>query len=122
MLLPGKFFCLSDGTAWQGGSHGSAIFRCGGKQGDVPEYPKPASNHWKNFLLAVMGREETRSPFSVAGPLCEVFCLGVIAQRLNRGFTFDPAAKRVVGDEEAQALLKGSKNTPRSGWEEFYKI
>ena len=121
-LLPGKFFCLSDGTAWQGGSHGSAIFRCGGRQGDVPGYPKPGSDHWKNFLLAVMGKEETRSPFAVAAPLCEVFCLGVIAQRLNRGFSFDPVSKRVIGDVEADALLKGSKGTPRRGWEDFYRV
>ena len=121
-LLPGKFFCLSDGTAWQGGSHGSAIFRCGMPQNKVPEYPKPTSDHWTNFLLAVMGKEETRSPFSVAAPLCEVFCLGVIAQRLNRGIVFDPENKRMVGDSEADALLKGSPNTPRKGWEGFYKV
>ena len=66
--------------------------------------------------------QETRSPFAVAVPLCEVFCLGVIAQRLNRGFAFDPATKHVVGDAEAEALLKGSPNTPRTGWEGFYKV
>jgi hypothetical protein len=69
-----------------------------------------------------MGREETRSPFSVSSPLSEVFCLGVIAQRLNRGFAFDPVSKRVIGDDEADKLLKGSPNTPRKGWEEFYKV
>ena len=120
-LVPGKFFCLSDGTAWQGGSHSSPISRCG-DGGKVPSYPKPGSNHYANFLLAVMGREETRSPFSVTAPLSEVFCLGCIAQRLNRGFKFDPVAKRVVGDAEADALLKGSKGTPRKGWEEFYRV
>ena len=120
-LRPGKYFELSDGTAWQGGSHSSPISRCG-DGGKVPSYPKPGSNHYANFLLAVMGREETRSPFSVTAPLSEVFCLGCIAQRLNRGFKFDPVAKRVVGDAEADALLKGSKGTPRKGWEEFYRV
>jgi hypothetical protein len=120
-LIPGKFFEMKDGTVWQGGSHSSAIFMCG-TDGKVPEYPKPGSNHYANFLLAVMGREETRSPFSVSSPLSEVFCLGVIAQRLNRGFAFDPVSKRVIGDEEADKLLKGSPNTPRKGWEEFYKV
>ena len=69
-----------------------------------------------------MGREETRSPFSVSAPLSEVFCLGCIAQRLNRNIKFDPATKQIVGDEEANALLKGSKGTPRKGWEEFYRV
>ena len=120
-LVPGKFFEMKDGTFWQGGSHGSAILMCN-TDGKVPDYPKRGSNHYANFLLAVMGREETRSPFSVAAPLSEVFCLGCIAQRLNRGIKFDPAAKQIVGDSEANALLKGSKGTPRKGWEEFYRV
>ena len=69
-----------------------------------------------------MGQEKTRSPFSVAAPLSEVFCLGCIAQRLNRSIKFDPADKRIVGDEIANRLLKGSKGTPRKGWEEFYVV
>ena len=120
-ISPGKFFYLSDGTVWQGGSHGAAIFRSGTDK-KVPEYPKPGSNHYKNFLLGVMGREETRSPFSVTAPLSEVFCLGCIAQRLNRGFKFDPVKKQIIGDDEANALLKGSKGTPRKGWEQFYRV
>ena len=120
-LTPGKFFELSDGTAWQGGSHSSPISICG-SDAKLPDYPQPTSNHYANFLLAVMGKEETRSPFAVTGPLSEVFCLGCIAQRLNRSFKFDPAAKRILGDAEADALLKGSKGTPRKGWEEFYQV
>lgn len=120
-LIPGKFFEFEDGTVWQGASHTAKVFMCGG-DGKVPEFPKVGSNHYANFLLAVMGKEETRSPFSVTGVLSEVFCLGVIAQRLNRDISFDPATKTIIGDEEANALLKGSANTPRKGWEEFYKI
>ena len=120
-LVPGKFFYLSDGTAWQGGSHGSPLVQCGSDE-KAPAFPRPGSNHYANFLLAVLGREETRSPFSVAAPLSQVFCLGCIAQRLNRSFRFDPASKTIVGDEEANALLKGSKGTPRKGWEEFYRV
>ena len=69
-----------------------------------------------------MGQDEAHSPFSIAAPLTEVFCLGCIAQRLNRGFKFDPVAKQVVGDETANRLLKGSEGTPRRGWEEFYRV
>ena len=120
-LNPGKFFLLSDGTAWQGGSHGSKIKLCGSKD-KPPAFTKPGSGHYKNFLLAVMGKEKTRSPFSVMSPLSEVFCLGCIAQRLNRNITFDPATKQIVGDEVANRLLKGSTGTPRKGWEEFYVV
>ena len=120
-LNPGKFFYLSDGTAWQGGSHGASIKLCGSKE-KPPNFSRCGSNHYANFLKAVMGQEKTRSPFSVAAPLSEVFCLGCIAQRLNRSIKFDPADKRIVGDEIANRLLKGSKGTPRKGWEEFYVV
>ena len=120
-IIPGKIFYLSDGTVWEGASHASTIVRCGADN-SVPEYPEVGSNHFANFLLAVKGEEETRSPISVAGPLSEVFCLGCIAQRLNRGFGFDPVRKQVVGDEVANRLLKGSEGTPRRGWEEFYRV
>lgn len=105
--------CLSDA------GYADIPFRGGEK---VPEYPKPGSDHYANFLLAVQGIEKTRSPFSVTGPLSEVFCLGCIAQRLNRGIRFDPVTKRIIGDAEADRLLKGAKGTPRKGWEEFYRI
>ena len=119
-LNPGKFIEMTDGVVWQGGSHGGQLLLCGGEK--VPEYPKPGSDHYANFLLAVQGIEKTRSPFSVTGPLSEVFCLGCIAQRLNRGIRFDPVTKRIIGDAEADRLLKGAKGTPRKGWEEFYRI
>ena len=126
-LMPGKYFELSDGTAWEGASHGNPIVRCG-ESNEVPEYPymdlgfeAPELCHYRSFLRAVRGEENTKSPFSVSGPLAEVFCLGCIAQRLNRSFAFDPVKKQVVGDEVANALLKGAKGTPRKGWEEFYK-
>ena len=31
-------------------------------------------------------------------------------------------SQQIVGDAEANALLKGSKGTPRKGWEEFYRV
>jgi len=120
-VIPGKYFSLSDGTIWEGASHSKPIVRCG-DDNTVPDYPTEGSDHYANFLLAVMGLEETRSPFSVTAPLSEVFCLGCIAQRLNRNIKFDPATKQIVGDSEANALLKGSAGTPRKGWEEFYRV
>ena len=121
-LSPGKYFEMADGTVWQGWSHGSPIFRCG-EAAEPPAYERiGATNHYANFFEAVMGRDKTHSPFSVAAPLSEVFCLGCIAQRLNRSFKFDPAKKEVVGDNVANALLKGSEGTPRKGWESYYKV
>ena len=116
---PGKIIYLSDGTAWQGSSHGSTLFRCG--DGYAPDYPAPRTNylsHYENFLLSVRGEARTNSPFEVAVPLCEVFSLGIVAQRLNRGFKFDPVAKTATDDAEANILLRGPE--PREEWREFY--
>ena len=127
-LMPGKYFELADGTAWEGASHANPLVRCGNSN-EVPDYPfkdlpleAPELNHFRNFLRSVMGEDKPHSPFSVGAPLSEVFCLGCVAQRLNRSFRFDPVRKQVVGDEVANALLKGAKGTPRKGWEEFYVV
>ena len=118
-LKPGKEIYLADGTVWQGLSHASTLVRCGAQDEKRPAFEKAHNDHWRNFLLAVKGEEEPKSPFRVAAPLSEIFCLGVIAQRLNRGFKFDPIAKRAIGDAEVNILLKGP--TPREGWEEYYR-
>ena len=119
-LKPGKEIYLADGTVWQGLSHAATLVRCGAQDEKVPAFEKAGSDHWRNFLLAVKGEEEPRSPFRVTAPLSEIFCLGVIAQRLNRGFKFDPVEKKAVEDAEVSVLLKGP--APREGWEEYYRI
>ena len=118
-LKPGKEIYQKDGTIWQGLSHSSTLKRVGDK-GRLPEYEKAGANHWRNFLLAVRGEAEARSPFSVTGPLSQIFCLGVIAQRLNRSFKFDPVKRQIVGDAEANALLAGP--APRKGWEGYFNV
>ena len=86
----------------------------------LPEVPKSPSNHYANFLLACKGQEQARSPFSIAGPLSQVFCLGVIAQRLNTKFHFDRATKQITDNPAANKLLVDTP--PRKGWEEYYKL
>ena len=86
----------------------------------MPEVPKSPSNHFANFLLACQGKEETRSPFEIAGPLSQVFNLGVAAQRLNKKIVFDRETKQVTNDAFANAFLTGEP--PRKGWEDFYII
>lgn len=117
-LKPGKEIYLKDGTVWQGLSHSSTLVKCGAQDDPVPPFERAKGDHWENFLRAVRGEEEAHSPFSVAAPLSELFCLGVAAQRLGRSFDFDPVAKRAVGDAEVNALLDGP--APRKGWEEYY--
>lgn len=108
----------------RGGSHGSPLSiipedAAKELEGDLPGY-EVGSDHMLNFIRAVKGEEATRSPFHVSGPLCQMFCLGVIAQRLGGEIAFDRAAQRVVGDDRAQALLAGPP--PREGWEAYYRL
>lgn len=123
-LNPGKEIYSKELT-FKGASHGSTLSiipeeKAKDMTKQLPEYPESPSNHYENFLLACQGKEETRSPFEIGGPLSQVFCLGVMAQRLNRKIEFDRITKRVTNDAFADAFLVG--NPPRKGWEEFYKM
>ncbi len=121
---PGKIIYSRDLT-FKGGSHGSTLEiipseKAKEMQSKLPEVPKSPSNHYENFLRACMGMEKTRSPFEINGVLSQVFCLGVIAQRLNAQLFFDPRTKQFTNNEFANALLSGMP--PRKGWEDFYKM
>jgi predicted dehydrogenase len=123
-LNPGKIIYGKDLT-FKGGSHGSILHiipegKAAEIAGRLPDVPESPSNHFANFLKACKGEEKTRSSFEIAGPLSQVFCLGVITQRLNSKIDFDPVKKEVVGDRFAQSLLVGPP--PAKGWEQYYRV
>ena len=120
---PGKILYGKD-IAFQGGSHSSTLQilpreKFMEMRSELPKFSGKPSNHYANFLLACKGEEESRSPFSVSGPLTQVFNLGIIAQRLGGNLEFDPKTRAIVGNADAQAFLDPS---PRQGWEQFYKL
>ena len=123
-INPGKIIYTPD-VIFKGGSHGSTLSMIPSAKAEelkkkLPEVPESPSNHYVNFLRACKGEEKTRSPFEINGVLSQVFCLGVIAQRLNGQLFFDPRTKRFTNNEFANAMLTGMP--PRKGWEDFYKI
>lgn len=123
-LNPGKIIYSKD-LIFKGGSHGSTLSIIPEELAKemkprLPEVPESTSNHYANFLLACRGDEKARSPFEIAGPLSQVFCLGVMAQRLNTPILFDRNTKEVTNNPFANAMLTGIP--PRKGWEEYYKI
>lgn len=123
-LNPGKIIYSKD-LVFKGGSHASTLeiipeSKANDLKNKMPEVTLSPSNHFANFLKACKGEEKTRSPFSVAGPLSQVFCLGVITQRLNTKINFDPVKKEIVNDKFANALLAGPP--PAKGWEQYYKL
>ena len=123
-LNPGKIIYSRDLT-FKGGTHGSTLSiipeeKAKEMASKLPEVPKSPSNHFENFLRACCGEEKTRSPFEIFGPMTQVFCLGVIAQRLNTQLLFDIKNKRFTNNDFANAMLSGMP--PRKGWEDFYKL
>ncbi len=123
-LNPGKIIYSKDLT-FKGGSHGSTLSiiqdeKALKMKSQLPEVPKSPSNHFANFLLACNGLEKARSSFDIAGPLSQVFCLGVIAQQLNAKLTFDPVKKRFTNNSSANKLLKGTE--PRKDWKMYYNL
>ncbi|MDR2005018.1 MAG: Gfo/Idh/MocA family oxidoreductase [Prevotella sp.] len=123
-LNPGKIIYSKD-LIFKGGSHGSTLSiipedKAKEMASRLPEVPESTSNHFANFLLACQGKEKTRSPFEVFGPLSQVFSLGVMAQRLNVPIKFDRNTKVVTNNAFANDMLAGVP--PRKGWEDFYKI
>ncbi|PUV24772.1 Gfo/Idh/MocA family oxidoreductase [Sphingobacterium athyrii] len=123
-LNPGKIIYGKDLT-FKGGSHASILqiipeAKAKEMESRLPEIPNSPSNHFTNFLKASKGEEKTRSAFEIAGPLSQVFCLGVIAQRLNTKLIFDPTKREISNDKFANALLAGPP--PARGWEQYYKM
>lgn len=123
-LNPGKII-YTDTLTFKGGSHGSTLTIIPESKAKemaplLPEVPKSPSNHFANFLLSCQGVEKPRSPFSVAGPLSQVFCLGVIAQQLNAHLKFDPETKQFTNSPVANLLLR--RGIPRKGWEQYYLL
>ncbi|OAM89700.1 Gfo/Idh/MocA family oxidoreductase [Termitidicoccus mucosus] len=123
-LPPGKII-YGEGLTFKGGSHSSTLkiipeARAKDMASCLPEVPVSPSNHFANFLLACKGREKCRSSFAVAGPLCQMMDMGVIAQRLNAKLKFDRTTKQFTNNKLADDLLIGSP--PRKGWEQYYAM
>jgi len=123
-LNPGKIMYSKDLT-FKGGTHGATLSiipseKAKEMESKLPVVPKTTSNHYKNFLLACKGLEQARSSFDIAGPLSQVFNLGVIAARLNTKLEFDRQKKVITNYPLANQMLVGK--APRKGWEQYYKL
>jgi predicted dehydrogenase len=119
----GKIIYAKD-TVFQGASHSSVLTMLPKEKyldmrRSLPKFSQKNTNHSENFLLSCKGEEASRSPFQISGELCQVFNLGMIAQRLGGELKFDTKTQTITNNNAAQALLDPA---PRKGWEEFYKM
>jgi len=120
----GKFI-YSRNLVFKGGTHGDTLRiipedRMREMGPTLPTIAGGFSDHATNFILACQGKEESRSPFWVSGPLSQVFLLGVIAQYLGGRLSFDPERREFPGNAVANQLLAGPP--PRPGWEQYYRL
>ncbi|MGB6220536.1 Gfo/Idh/MocA family oxidoreductase [Haloferula sp.] len=107
-----------------GGAHGAALRvlpqeRYKELAPTLPRITGKHSDHYANFLLACKGEEETRTPFSISGPLTQLFNLGILAQRFGGELDFDEKSQQITNNKEANDLLDPA---PRKGWEQYYKL
>jgi predicted dehydrogenase len=119
----GKFIYSKD-LVFKGGTHGDTLRilpeeRMREMSASLPKIGGGFSDHATNFVLACQGREQTRSPFSVSGPLTQVFLLGIVAQRLGGRLEFDTTHRRFRDNPEANGMLDGPP--ARKGWENYYR-
>ncbi len=101
----------TDGMAqvgrWVGGHHAFRVFDSNGEQIHYEQEPAPDFNfHARNFIDCVRSRELPNADIEI-GHLSSVLShLGNITSRTNRTICFDAKTESVVGDEEADALLR----------------
>ena len=72
-----------------------------------------SDDHFRNFIDCVVSRGPTAAPVEVAHRSITVCHLGNIAMRLGRErLRWDPRTERVVGDDEANAMLSRPYRDP----------
>jgi len=73
------------------------------------------SNHWAQFVDAILGKGKTLAPLSYSGPLTETVLLGGVATRFPRlALEWDSAALQFRNSPAANQLVR---RTYRKGWE-----
>jgi predicted dehydrogenase len=71
-----------------------------------------SANHHQNFLDCVKSRKRPIADVEVGHRSATVCHLGNIALRLGRRFQWDPSAERIVGDDQANAMLARPYRAP----------
>ena len=72
---------------------------------NLPLLENERSAHWANFLLCTINRRKPISDVHSHMKMLNICHLAGISARLGRGLKWDDAAERIVGDEQADAML-----------------
>ncbi len=84
---------------------------------DIQITPEPGSNHWHQFIDAVLGKGEATANFDYAGPLTEAVLLGSVATRFPKTtLNWDGPGLKFTNVEEANRYVR---RNCRKGWEDW---
>jgi predicted dehydrogenase len=75
-------------------------------------YSSVGAHHVRNFLNAVKSRQDPIEPVEVGHRTATLCHLGNIAMKLRRKIQWDPEAEKIVGDDEATAMLTRPMREP----------
>jgi hypothetical protein len=75
---------------------------------------KASGDHYANFIECVRSRraQDIHSPIEEAHKSTTLVHLANASYRLGRTLKFDPAQEQVIGDDEANRMLRGSYRAP----------
>ena len=71
-----------------------------------------SNDHWQNFIDCIRSRKETICPIDTAVKVDTISHLCDIAIRLNRKIQWDPVNERILGDSDAERMLKRPMRPP----------
>ena len=97
------------------GSNGYTVYDLKGKEVEKQSGPTSDVAHFQNFVDSIRGVAKLNSPIA-EGQKSTLLChLGNIAWRSGRTLNFDPATKKIVGDDDAVKRFWSREYRP--GWE-----
>ena len=85
-----------------------------GKNQDAGPAKKEGGNNWQNFIDVVRSRDKSKqnAPIEEGHYSCALLHLANISYRVGRTLNFDPIKEEIIGDKEAQAMMKRNYRAP----------
>jgi predicted dehydrogenase len=89
-----------------------------GEQQEPSPVSRGKENHFANFIDCVRSRkkEDLTAPVNEGHISCTLVHLANVSYRLGRTLNFDPATEQVVGDDEANRMLRDGDRGYRPGF------
>lgn len=85
-----------------------------GKNQEAGPTRKDGGNNWQNFIDVVRSRDKAQqnAPIEEGHYSCALMHLANISYRVGRSLNFDPKTETIIGDKEAQAMMKRTYRAP----------